>query len=539
MLNCIPPLIVFFLQLFHLNFQNTNFEYADLCHVTGVMTSVVHECNEAYSIDNQDTDPYGIGWTEFQGNSTVNNSRTEYRFQSWSDLDSYPIVGTQALYSGGGYLAELKGNLPELLEYLKTLQSENWVDVYTRAVFIEFTVYNAYVNLFAVVSYWVEFLPTNGIETYYIIDVVNLLGYFSQAMLLQVVCQGLFVAFVLFFIVKEIRNLIKQKTRYFFQVWNWVEMTIIGLSIAGVAIYCYRYFETLRLVGIFAETGGNTYINFQYVDMWHQLLLAMAGFLVFFSTLKFIKILRFNKKIGLISSTLKHASAQLSAFAFCFLTIFLAFVGFFFLVFSSQLTEFMTVISSLQMCFEMLVGKFSFSDMVKSSPVLGPLFFFIYIIVVFCILVNMFVIILNKSFAIVREDISKQSNEYEIIDFMVSSFLKWSGIGSVLQSMGVMKKPESSNDLDNDEKPIRVDNYSLQRIEQFPSRLDRLMETICNMYFNYAQIDENQAPQCKEGEKMMKKLSADSKQAMKPQGKQFLAGRSLPEVEEILHDSKY
>ena len=39
----------------------------------------------------------------------------------------------------------------------------SWIDYYTRAVFLEFTVYNPNVNLFSYVNYLMEFPATGGI----------------------------------------------------------------------------------------------------------------------------------------------------------------------------------------------------------------------------------------------------------------------------------------------------------------------------------------------------------------------------------------
>ena len=51
-----------------------------------------------------------------------------------------------------------------------------WTDRYTRAVFVEFTVYNAQVNLFVIVNLVAEFVDSAGIFTHYRVDPVNLLG---------------------------------------------------------------------------------------------------------------------------------------------------------------------------------------------------------------------------------------------------------------------------------------------------------------------------------------------------------------------------
>lgn len=44
--------------------------------------------------------------------------------------------------------------------YLNILRSQRWLDVRTRAVVAEFTLYNANVNLFASVIMLAEWLPT-------------------------------------------------------------------------------------------------------------------------------------------------------------------------------------------------------------------------------------------------------------------------------------------------------------------------------------------------------------------------------------------
>ena len=47
-----------------------------------------------------------------------------------------------------------------MLEYLK---DNNWLDYYTRAIFMEFTVYNPNTNLFSYVNYVMEFAPMGSV----------------------------------------------------------------------------------------------------------------------------------------------------------------------------------------------------------------------------------------------------------------------------------------------------------------------------------------------------------------------------------------
>ena len=58
------------------------------------------------------------------------------------------------------------------------------------------------------------------------------------------------------------------------------------------------------------------------------------------------------------------------------------------------------------------------------------MFVFFFVVSVTFVIVNMFVSILNETFGAVRADINKQSNDYEIIDFMISRFRRFTGFGA-------------------------------------------------------------------------------------------------------------
>ena len=44
------------------------------------------------------------------------------------------------------------------------------------------------------------------------------------------------------------------------------------------------------------------------------------------------------------------------------------------------------------------------------------------------VMLNMFVSIINDTFAMVQEGVSKQSNDYEIVEFMMTRLEQWTGI---------------------------------------------------------------------------------------------------------------
>jgi len=70
----------------------------------------------------------------------------EYTYRKASDLNSYPYAGTISVYGGGGFVVQLRGDRTAIFQKIADLKAGGWIDKYTRALFLEFTVYNANVS---------------------------------------------------------------------------------------------------------------------------------------------------------------------------------------------------------------------------------------------------------------------------------------------------------------------------------------------------------------------------------------------------------
>ena len=67
---------------------------------------------------------------------------------------------------------------------------------------------------------------------------------------------------------------------------------------AKVSATPHRELETNTALKQFARTRGNGYIRMQFAATLHEVYGYIVGFIVFVGTLKFIKLLRFNKRMG-------------------------------------------------------------------------------------------------------------------------------------------------------------------------------------------------------------------------------------------------
>jgi len=58
-------------------------------------------------------------------------------------------TGTMASYSGDGYSANLGSSIGAAQTLLQDLENNRWIDMYTRAVFVEFNILNPAVDWLA------------------------------------------------------------------------------------------------------------------------------------------------------------------------------------------------------------------------------------------------------------------------------------------------------------------------------------------------------------------------------------------------------
>ncbi len=270
-------------------------------------------------------------------------------------MDSLPLAGIFTTYGGGGYVIDLTGTKEEILANLDSIKANNWLDRRTRSLLIEFNVYNPNVNLFAVCTLAIEILATGNFINTVTIEVINLFGQQSA------VSNGIYYAYiglVFWSVFREAKKIYTLKGAYVRQFWSWVQWTIIATSLAAFAIWTYRSYFGQKLLTSFGKNNGQGYISFRYLNFYNSLLSLLLALPPALATLKFIKLLRFNKTVLLLTHAISSSMGQLLGVILIFFILFISFVQIFYLLLSNNLSGFKTVINTAMTCFQILLGKF-------------------------------------------------------------------------------------------------------------------------------------------------------------------------------------
>ena len=77
-----------------------------------------------------------------------------------------------------------------------------------------------------------------------------------------------------------------------------MDIIITVLSFAAMVCYVYRWIETERVVSIFKATNGNEYIKLDKPRILEMCFLWFLAIILYLATLKMMRILRFNRRVG-------------------------------------------------------------------------------------------------------------------------------------------------------------------------------------------------------------------------------------------------
>ncbi|XP_052054362.1 polycystin-2 [Apodemus sylvaticus] len=374
------------------------------CSIPQDLRDEIKECYDVYSASSEDRAPFGP------------RNGTAWIYTSEKDLNGSSHWGIIASYSGAGYYLDLSRTREETAAQLAGLRRNFWLDRGTRATFLDFSVYNANINLFCVVRLLVEFPATGGVVPSWRFQPVKLIRYVTAFDFFLAACEIIFCFFILYYVVEEILEIRIHRLNYFRSFWNCLDVVIVVLSIVAMVINIYR---TSNAEGLrqFLE-DQNSFPNFEHVAYWQIQFNNIAAVMVFLVWIKLFKFINFNRTMSQLSTTMSRCAKDLLGFTIMFVIIFLAYAQLAYLVFGTQVDDFSTFQECIFTQFRIILGDINFAEMEEANRVLGPLYFTTFVFFMFFILLNMFLAIINDSYSEVKSDLAQQKAEMELSDLI-------------------------------------------------------------------------------------------------------------------------
>ncbi|PVD39586.1 hypothetical protein C0Q70_02221 [Pomacea canaliculata] len=326
--------------------------HSNSCQVHDDFSDFIQQCYDAYSDTIEDTTTFGPGGSQY----------TAWVYKTENELGGSSHWGQLATYSGAGNVQNLGSNKSDSTDIVNSLYDNLWVRRGTRAVFIDFTVYNANINLFCVIRLLVEFPATGGVIPSWTLRTVKLIRYVTIGDYFVMACEVIFCIFILYYTVEEILEIKKHRLSYFKSFWNILDIMVIIIAVVCVAFNLYRTVEVGDKLKKLLE-NPDIFSDFERLSYWEN---------------------RFCNAIAIAT--------------------FLAWI-------------------KLHL-FRIILGDFDFNQLETANRILGPVFFMLFVFFVFFVLINMFLAIINDTYSEVKSDMANQKNEFEIADYFKKGYQK-------------------------------------------------------------------------------------------------------------------
>ena len=386
------------------------------CSVSSKFKYLINTCysDSFFQMDSKD---YSFNWTNFNSSYIPNidllNTYKSFQHMSASSLDNYPYMTDLNTYLGDGYVFNLTGSLNELQSNLTLLQKLNWIDKQTRAIFIQFLLFNPNINMFAYLNILFEILPSGNMINSIQIDTIQLFSNTKSTSILLIV----YLILICLMLIKEMPIMNKMKWKYLIQFWKLVNLLIISFSIASFAVSFNFYNNKQKSLDLISQSQGYSYVNFQGLIISNNLLINLLALTCFFSSIKFIKLFRFNKKVLFFSKVFKKCLNNIANFSFILLVFLFAFIQIMYLSFNDQVKDFKSFTTSMMTVFNILITRCPIPYL-NNNIIIVPFFF-----ILDFFLISIFITILEDTFQLMKKD-KEYKDKYEIdFNIMIKSKL--------------------------------------------------------------------------------------------------------------------
>ena len=429
-----------------------------LCTVPKAFQAYITDCHGRYALGQDSRVPYGPGgvWT----------------YQSESQLGSGPTLARWRRYDGGGYVHDIGSfDLETEISRLAYLKNNSWIDRQTRAVFIDFSTYNPNVNLFDVIQLQFEFLPSGGIYPDYKFRVLRLYRMAGPSGRWFLAGEILLVIFVCFFVGEELAEIFHNVVRhrkwarsqnrvadsesvsinryqafksslstYLKDGWNYFDLLNITLFLAVVSL-------RLKVLDKFDDLGiipsdRSRFVNMQgvvFFDSTEKNILAANAFLLWFKVFKYTS---FEPRMSMIARVCSRAFRPLLLYILMFSFVLFGFAQAGSLAFGADVAGFDTLGLSIYTILLATLGQLDFEALRHSNRVFGPLFYFVFVLLVYFVLLAMFLAIIDSAYNDVARDLAR-SKEPTFVK-RVMAWVSTTNVGrKIVKRLNLQKKAVS------------------------------------------------------------------------------------------------
>lgn len=260
------------------------------------------------------------------------------------------------VYGRSGYVSDLDINAGLSIVIMDELRKNLWIDRQTRALIIEYSLYNPSKQIYTSVSLMAEFPSSGGVTTSYrILSFQSAIHHTKSSTFSQSIAY-IFVALSALMALSQTSLLLYQGCNYFNDNWQILDGIIAICNVVVAIMFTIRTIAVDKVM-VSYHRDPTEFLNLYPPAFIDRISADVFAFSVFFMTLKLLKILRFHKRLTAILLVLEALMPELKNFAVVLFGLALAYALLGYLIFGHYVYEYSSISHCLVSLFSTVMGK--------------------------------------------------------------------------------------------------------------------------------------------------------------------------------------
>ncbi|XP_055250859.1 polycystin family receptor for egg jelly [Moschus berezovskii] len=366
-------------------------------------------CHPEYGIDPEDTKNYSGSWSKVSRRDT-DKTTTGFTYKPPEKRRAYSSFGLLHTYGSGGYAfyffpAEQQFNSTLRL---RELQKSHWLDEKTWSVIVELTTFNPDISLLCSISVIFEVSPLGVVNTSLNVHSFSLTHFnrkYSEEIYLFVVIYLFFLAYI----VDEVNVITDEWIAYVKNVYNWLSFALKFFLTLLIVLFFRKHFLAIGVVRAYLSNPED-FIPFHAVAQVDHTMRVILGFLVFLTILKTLRYSRVFYDVRLAQRAIQTALPGICHMALVVSVYFFVFMAFGYLVFGQHEWNYSDMTHATQTVFSYCVSAFQNTGFFNDR-VLGVLFLSSFMLVMICILINLFRAVILSAYEEMKQPVYEEPSE--------------------------------------------------------------------------------------------------------------------------------
>jgi len=391
----------------------------------------------------------------------------EFEYRSENNLeDDGPWQSPITLinYDAGGFVVDLPVGVAKSTARLDELFQSKFIDAGTRALFLDYSLYNANSDQFLSCRILFEFLPSGVVLPFAELIPAALLKdvrAFEQdgssvKDLVQVCFEFLLYILIIAYLTRASDNIAQYPSflRYLANPWNSLDMLNVACFVAVTAIRIFWMINAAK----FQYVAGDEFASDKTDDnAYNPLRLAVVyysygkTFFAFGTLLSFIKTFRYigvSRRLTAFTETLTRATADMGLMMLVFAIVLAGFSIAFHIAFGQQSRDFKDFPSSALSLLLLALGDFDAQALRIANPVMGMILFGMYAVFMTFIILTMMLKIVDNAFNEMRAELFETRDMKENLGLQMRLAIRkifydyywWFKVNRVIKSAKVTEK---------------------------------------------------------------------------------------------------